>query len=188
MVLRNVVKIIESKCNGCGECIPKCVEGALLIVDGKARLVKDDYCDGLGACLGHCPQDAIKIIKREAEPFDEEAVHAYLAHGNKKETITNKSSLEQVSHKSQLSHWPVKLYLVPLEAPFFDGKELLVMADCVPVAYPNLHNKLLIGRSVVLGCPKFDDVQHYVDKLTEIIQRKDIPISMCMVRVNGDIE
>jgi ferredoxin len=218
MVLRDIVKIDESKCNGCGECIPTCVEGALQVIDGKARLVKDVYCDGLGACLGHCPQDAIRITQREAAPFDEEAVHEYIAHQKSEETSTDQLSTEQVANRSQLSQWPVQLNLVPLEAPFFDGKELLIMADCVPVAYPDIHNTLLKGRSIVIGCPKLDDIRYYIEKLTEIISRnklsslkvvhmevpccsglkyiaenavkksgKDIPISMHVVTIRGDI-
>lgn len=183
MVTRKIVKIDEDLCNGCGECIPNCAEGALQIVDGKAKIVKDMYCDGLGACLGHCPQDAIEIIEREADPFDEEAVHEYL---KEKETdiscvscqaVLSLESTPQQEHTKQqsgLTQWPVQLNLVPLKAPFYDGKELLVMADCVPVAHPNTHAELLKGKSVVIGCPKFDNGQHYIDKLSEIIKRNDI--------------
>jgi len=165
---RVIVQIDEEKCNGCGECIPNCVEGALQIIDGKAKLVKDKYCDGLGACLGTCPQDAITIIEREAAPFDEEAVHEYLE--QMKQTPTPEPKKTQPSGPTQ---WPVQLNLVPLKAGFFDGKELLVVADCVAVALPSLHDYLK-GRSVVMGCPKFDDVQHYVDKLGEILRRNQV--------------
>ena len=189
MVARKIVQIDEELCNGCGQCIPNCAEGALQIVDGKARIVKEMYCDGLGACLGHCPEGAITIIEREADPFDEEAVHAHLAgqeaHQPAQETLacgcpsTVVQNLEASAPaptigSSALRQWPVQLNLVPLEAPFFDDADLLVMADCVPVAYPNLHASLLPGRTVVIGCPKFDDARGYAEKLGEILKRNDV--------------
>ncbi len=189
MIVRNIVEIDEELCNGCGECIPNCAEGALKIVDGKARLVKDIYCDGMGACLGHCPQDAISIIQREAEGFDEEAVHEYLAeqkeHQTEEETLacgcpgsavqTLEASSPEISMKgSALRQWPVQLNLVPVEAPFYEGADLLVMADCVPVAYPNLHSSLLPGRIVLIGCPTFDNAQGYAEKLSLILKRNDV--------------
>lgn len=189
MVKRNIVHINEEKCNGCGQCIPKCAEGALQIIDGKARIVKDAYCDGLGACLGHCPQDAIAIIEREAPEFDEEAVHEYqetlktrdaLACGcpvpQVQELKGNPAERERVEALAQsaLRHWPIQLNLVPIQARFFKDADLLVTADCVAVATPALHQRLLKGRSVVIGCPKFDDINHYVEKLTEILKRNDV--------------
>ncbi len=189
MVVRKIVRIDEELCNGCGQCIPNCAEGALQIVDGKARLVSDVYCDGLGACLGHCPQGAISILEREADPFDEEAVHARLKmleeRGSEKETLACgcPSSLVQDLKAtapapsfggSALRQWPVQLNLVPLEAPFFEDADLLVMADCVPVAYPNLHASLLPGRTIVIGCPKFDDALGYAEKLGEILRRNGV--------------
>ena len=178
MVLRKIVKIDEELCDGCAQCIPNCAEGALKIIDGKARIVKEEYCDGLGACLGHCPRDAIAIIEREAPEFDEEAVHEYLKSAEPLEEITCKACMsipivEDTSVRSNLSQWPVQLNLVPLEASFFQGRELIVVADCVPVAYPSL-NKELKDRSIVVGCPKFDDTRHYLDKLTEIFRRNDV--------------
>lgn len=196
MVLRNIVEIDEGLCNGCGECIPNCAEGALQIVDGKARIVKDIYCDGLGACLGHCPQGAIRIIQREAEEFDEEAVHEFLAQRDTLEhPVAEKDGPEmaaaygcasgqvqqleagapkEVEGGSGLSHWPVQLKLVPVKAPFFDDADLLVVADCVPVAFPDLHAKLLRGRPIVIGCPKFDDAQGYAEKLGEILRQNSV--------------
>jgi NAD-dependent dihydropyrimidine dehydrogenase PreA subunit len=170
MLKREIVEIDEELCNGCGQCIPNCAEGALQIIDGKAKIVKDEYCDGLGACLGHCPQDALRIIKREADPFDEEAVHEYLA---RKKTSESSEVIEPIDfdESSQLQQWPVQLNLVPIKAGFFDDKELLVLADCVPVAYPKVHKDFLKGRSVVLGCPKLDNAQFYVEKLSQIIQK-----------------
>jgi len=181
MVIRDIVQIDEELCNGCGLCIPNCAEGALKIVDGKARLVSDVYCDGLGACLGNCPQGAISIIEREAEDFDEEAVHTHLAHQHTLEcgcpstaVQTLEARAEPAARGSALGHWPVQLNLVPVEAPFFKGADLLVVADCVPVAYPDLHGTLLPGRSVVVGCPKFDDAQGYAEKLGEILRRNEV--------------
>jgi len=165
-VLRKIVQIDEEKCDGCGVCIPNCVEGALQIIDGKARLVKDSYCDGLGACLGHCPKDAIKIIEREAEEFDEEAVEEYLS---------NRKPIRQDTEiKSTLNQWPIQLNLVPIRAPFFENSDLLLLADCAAVAVPDLHNKLLKGKTVVMGCPKFDDARKYADKLTEVMKQNTL--------------
>jgi NAD-dependent dihydropyrimidine dehydrogenase PreA subunit len=189
VVKRKIVKINEEKCNGCAECIPNCAEGALKIINGKAKIVKDEYCDGLGACLGHCPQDAIEIIEREAVNFDEEAVHEYLEvqkaleiapacncgttharHEPVEETVTE----DAPDQASSLKQWPVQLNLVPIKAPYWNDADLLIMADCVPVAYPDLHKNLLKGRRIAIGCPKFDNGQHYVDKLTEILKQNDI--------------
>ncbi|MCF6096494.1 4Fe-4S binding protein [Thermovorax subterraneus] len=207
MAIRKIVHIDEEKCNGCGLCVPACAEGAIQIIDGKARLVSDKYCDGLGACLGECPRGAITIIEREAEEFDEEAVkehmarskseppvHTHIHHGfscpgsrvidlkhssDAKENVKvpEKSFSEgdiSIRIRSQLSNWPVQLMLVPVEAPYFDGSDLLVTADCVPFAYPNYHLELLKGKSVVIGCPKLDDGNYYVKKLAEIFKRNDI--------------
>ena len=189
VVLRKIVQIDEEKCDGCGECIPNCAEGALKVIDGKARIVKDSYCDGLGECLGHCPQDAIKIIERDADDFDEEEVHEYLE-SIKKEAPAPAFScsatqafnaeavpiqvVESAPQVSTLEQWPVLLNLVPIKASFWNGADLLIMADCVPVAYPMLHADLLKGKKVAVGCPKFDNGRHYVDKLTEILKQNDI--------------
>ena len=178
MVSRNIVLIDEELCDGCGLCIPNCAEGALRIVDGKARLFRDSYCDGLGACLGHCPRGAISIIDREAEPFDEAAVREHLAkreepvHGCAYGVDQDLESPvpEPTRTASALKHWPVQLNLVPRKAWFFEGADLLVVADCVPFAYPDLHSSLLPGRSVVIGCPKFDDARGYAEKLGEILR------------------
>ncbi len=188
MVKRSIVDIDEEKCNGCGQCIPNCAEGALQIIDGKARIVDDAYCDGLGACLGHCPQDAIAIIEREAPEFDEEAVHEHLETLKKGETLACGCPASQVQlleggtaaenveapTPSALRHWPVQLNLVPVKAPFLRDSDLLLLADCTAVAYPALHQMLLKGRTVVVGCPKFDDINHYVEKLSEMLRRNDV--------------
>lgn len=189
---RRIVKIDEEKCTGCGLCIPNCAEGALKIIDGKAKLINDKFCDGLGACLGHCPEDAIMIIEREAEEFDEKAVENHLNKKIKNEIITqviecpSSKSLELNVLKtnenrdhipkssSALSNWPVQLKLVPINAPYFQEKELLICADCVPFAYADFHNDFLKGRSLVIGCPKLDDNQFYKEKLIEILKQNPI--------------
>jgi Fe-S-cluster-containing hydrogenase component 2 len=194
MATRKIVKINEEKCTGCGLCIPNCAEGALQIIDGKARLVSEKFCDGLGACLGHCPEDAITVIEREAEEFDEKAVEVHL-HKQKEpqpqppmifEGCPSSRSMhfkvseartENVSTPpaiSQLSHWPVQLKLVPINAPYFQDADLLIAADCVPFAYSNFHQDFIKGKAVVVGCPKLDDIQYYREKLTEIIKSNSI--------------
>ena len=165
MVIRKIVHIDEELCNGCGDCIPNCAEGALQIVDGKAKIVKDLYCDGLGACLGHCPQSAISIIERETTPFDEKAVQDHLS----KREITEKKDKRPV-----LRQWPVQLNLVPLESSSYEDTDLLVTADCVPVVYPEFHKSLLPGKRIVIGCPKFDDSKAYARKLGEILKRNRV--------------
>ncbi|WP_427339360.1 ATP-binding protein [Caloranaerobacter sp. DY30410] len=200
MAIRKIVQIDEEKCNGCGLCVPGCAEGAIKIINGKAKLVADNLCDGLGNCIGYCPQGAIKIIEREADDFDEEAVEKHLSnikkaekthvhHGggcpgsramtiNRKEEVDDKVAVTsqdiEIKIKPQLSQWPVQLMLVPERASYWDGKELLVTADCVPFAYPNYHLDLLKGRSIAVGCPKLDDVGYYIEKLTNIIKYNDI--------------
>ena len=164
MDLRDIVEIDEAKCNGCGLCIPQCAEGALQLVDGKVRLVSDTYCDGLGACLGHCPQGALRVIQREAEAFDADAVHAHVA----------AHSPSPSPEGSALRQWPIQLHLVPSKATFFNDCDLLVIADCVPLAYPEVHSHLLATRAVVVGCPKFDDAPGYVKKLTAILQNNAV--------------
>lgn len=171
MLIRNIIEIDEELCDGCGQCIPNCAEGALQIIEGKAKLVKDEYCDGLGACLGHCPTGALKIIQRKAATFNEEAVHSYLKEKHKIYDIENDMPPVQ---SSALSQWPVQLNLVSAKAPFLRDSDLLVLADCVPVAYPNLHNDLLPGRTVVMGCPKFDDAKGYAVKLGDVLTRNKV--------------
>ncbi|MFC1737451.1 ATP-binding protein [Planctomycetota bacterium] len=190
MVLRNILKIDEEKCNGCGECVSACAEGAIKIIDGKARLVSEVYCDGLGACIGHCPQDAITIEQREADEFDEEAVKTHISEEKKKKMQTDfvcpgmmakelrrkvsDTETAQAEVPSQLSHWPVQLKLVSPHAPYFDNADLLLVADCVPFAMGDFHNKFLKGSSIVVGCPKLDDAQFYVEKLAQILKTKKL--------------
>jgi ferredoxin len=190
MVKRNIVEIDEEKCNGCGLCIPSCAEGAIKIIDGKARLVKDIYCDGLGACLGKCPQDAISIVQREAAEFDEKVAEEHVK--SVRETAAaaqpmgcpstkpmefNKepSSVDFVGRQEcRLSTWPVQLKLMPPNAPFLRNSDLLIAADCVPFAYANFHEDLLENRTLAVGCPKLDDATLYRNKLAEIFRTANI--------------
>ncbi len=204
MPKRKIVEIDQSKCNGCGLCVSACAEGAIQIVDGKARLVSEVYCDGLGACLGHCPQDAIRIIQRDAAPFDQQAVERHLAAlaacdaATRRHDPSGHKSLAQHSGgcpglavislgqqavasaeiaqqgpsaaHSALGNWPVQLKLVPPHAPYLSGAELLLAADCVPFAQADFHQRFLPGRVLLVGCPKLDDAQFYVEKLAAILQ------------------
>jgi Pyruvate/2-oxoacid:ferredoxin oxidoreductase delta subunit len=194
MATRKIVKIDEEKCTGCGLCIPNCAEGALQIVDGKAKLMSEKFCDGLGACLGHCPEDAINVIEREAEEFDEKAVEIHLherkeAQPKPQPDFAGCPSSRAIHFKvseartgsgsaapsiSQLAHWPVQLKLVPINAPYFQDADLLIAADCVPFAYPDFHRDFMKGKAVVVGCPKLDDIQYYREKLTEIFKANSI--------------
>ena len=190
---RKIIEIDEELCDGCGQCVIACAEGALKIVDGKARVISDNLCDGIGACIGDCPTGALKIIEREAEEFDEEAVEQHLARNAAQADIEagqngcacpssqiknltpvrgQTSNLAEAGETpSRLSHWPVQIRLVPSNAPFLKGADLLVLADCVAVAYPNLHQDLLAGKAVMMGCPKFDDVDGYVEKFADVIKQ-----------------
>jgi NAD-dependent dihydropyrimidine dehydrogenase PreA subunit len=163
MVVRKIVKIDETLCNGCGSCIPKCAEGALKIVDGKAKIVSDVYCDGLGACIGHCPQGAITIIEREAKDFNEQAVKEY----------KNETKLGAGEQKA-IFQWPVKLNLVPAKAPFYENAHLIIAADCAPVACADFRSSLMAGKRAIIGCPKFDDAKAYALKLGEILRQNNI--------------
>lgn len=185
-VMRKIIEIDEERCDGCGECVPACAEGAIEIVNGKARVAADKYCDGLGACMGDCPNDALRIVEREAEDFDEEAVEMYLNEKVKKsEEILPAagcpSSQFQMSIPagaqgglSNLSHWPVQIHLVQPHAPFLKNADLLVAADCTTVAYPNFHQDYLKGKVVMIGCPKFDDGEAYIQKFTDIFKAAEI--------------
>jgi len=189
---RKIIEIDESLCNGCGQCVTGCAEGALEIIDGVAKIVADHFCDGLGACIGHCPTGALQIIERDAPEFDEQAVEERLAEIKKAAspcgcmsaapvTMTPcqtanapTAQAAQTAGGSALASWPIKLRLVPPNAPFLKGAKLLLAADCVPPAFPAFHSAFLPGRIALLGCPKFDDVPSYVEKLTAIIQQNDI--------------
>jgi ferredoxin len=241
MVKRQIIKIDEETCTGCGECIPNCPEGALQIIDDKARIISDLFCDGLGACIGHCPVDAISIEEREAEEYDEKRVMAnvvkegpnvikahlvhlkehgqtdylntaidYLKENNmevpqleeeeKKEPAPSQGAVhacpgsavidlkteeelcvENVAQvtpkggsKSELRQWPVQIMLVPPPAQYLKNADLLIAADCVPFAYPDFHKDLLKKKILLVGCPKLDDTDFYLQKLTQIFQMNDI--------------
>ena len=190
MALRNIVKIDEAKCTGCGLCATACAEGAIKIINGKARLVSDTYCDGLGACLGHCPEGAITIEQREAGNFDEEAVKVHLGQQGKPRAeplfVCPGMAMQQLTRDespepsdatevpSQLGQWPVQLTLVSPTAPYFANADLLLVADCVPFAMGDFHRRFLQGRSIAVGCPKLDDVRFYVEKFAQILQANDL--------------
>ncbi len=171
-MIRKIIKIDEEKCNGCGACATACHEGAIDIVAGKAKLMREDYCDGLGDCLPTCPTGAITFEEREAPAYNETAVLAAKA---KKE----ESSLP--SFTSQLQHWPVQIKLAPLKAPYFDNANLLIAADCTAYAYGNFHNEFIRNHIPLIGCPKLDEGD-YSDKLTEIITNNSIK-SITIVRM-----
>ncbi|HPM43461.1 MAG TPA: 4Fe-4S binding protein [Candidatus Omnitrophota bacterium] len=230
MAKRKIIKIDEDKCNGCGECIPNCPEGALQIIEGKARLVSDLFCDGLGACIGHCPQGAIDIEERETEAYSERKVMeniikqgpaviaAHLKHlkehnefkllGEAMEFMKEKglaapeldaehnhssggcpgsriidrrtvgsAKMDQsvgVKAQSELEQWPIQINLVPENAPYLKNADLLIAADCVPFAYANFHRDLLKGKTLLVGCPKLDDLEFYREKVGRIIKNNEL--------------
>ncbi|MFH1538456.1 MAG: 4Fe-4S dicluster domain-containing protein [bacterium] len=208
---RQIIEIDEEKCTGCGQCILSCAEGALELVDGKAKLVGEVYCDGLGACIGECPEGALKIIERESEDFDEEAVEellekkiekgvaketdpvgpAPLAGGcaggcpgsaaiSLKDAPTDTGSGGDGNATSELGHWPIKLQLLgpqatlAPQAPFLKGSDLVLLADCVAAAFPDLHKKILRGHTVAMGCPKLDDLEAHIERLADIIEGAEL--------------
>jgi len=194
--MRKIIQIDEELCNGCGQCVPDCAEGSLQIIDGKAKLVADNLCDGLGACLGSCPTGALKIIERAADEFDEEAVEKFLAEKKKQAEKSAPKTMDcgcasthiqsfkpvspcQAANKpvavasagagSQLTHWPIQIRLIPPHAPFLQGADVLIAADCTAAATPGFQEKYLAGKVVMMGCPKFDDAEAYIDRFTQII-------------------
>ena len=189
-MIRRIIQIDEEKCNGCGACAAACHESAIGMVDGKAKLLRDDYCDGLGDCLPACPTGAITFVEREAAAYDEEAVLA----NQRKKAGENKSAhhmsggcpgsrMRQMKREttaptenemeSQLQQWPVQIKLVPTQAPYFEGAKLLIAADCTAYAYANFHQDFIRGKVVLVGCPKLDSVD-YSEKLEEIIRSNNI--------------
>ncbi len=195
-VLRKIIEIDEELCNGCGKCVMACQEGALAIIDGKAKLISEILCDGFGACLGECPTGALRIVEREAEPFDEKAVEEHL-HKLKEQTLNlacgcPSTQLQEIEREpsapetheeipSALTHWPVQIRLVPAHAPFLKNAKLLICADCVPVAYPELHLKLLPEKKIMIGCPKFDPADLYVEKFADLFS--NVPLESVEVAI-----
>lgn len=195
MAVRNIVKIDEEKCNGCGRCVNACAEGAIQMIDGKAKLISEIYCDGLGACLDCCPVDAISIEQRQAAEFDEEATKKYLEEINRNkaahehqapktegfvcpgmrmmnltdEAAKSPDEAPDVDMPSRLGQWPVQLKLVSPMAPYFAGADLMLVADCVPFAMGDFHNKLLRDKAIAIACPKLDETDGYVQKLADIL-------------------
>ena len=194
-MLRKIIKIDESKCNGCGLCVTACHEGAIVLADGKARLLRDDYCDGLGDCLPACPTGAISFEMREAAPYDEAAVLARLRKESggspvfngcpgaraalnelkpaRPNEIAKNAGSGEAERPSQLRQWPVQIKLVPVDAPYFAGADLLVAADCTAFACADLHERVMQGRITLIGCPKLDQAD-YAEKLAAILERNDI--------------
>ena len=195
-MIRKIIQIDEEKCNGCGLCADACHEGAIGMVDGKAKLLRDDYCDGLGDCLPACPTGAITFVEREAAAYDEKAVLAKKQE-NQNEPLpcgcpgTNAKAIqrsctaeipaENHAVNSQLRQWPVQIKLVPVNAPYFENANLLVAADCAAYAYGNFHQHFIRGKITLIGCPKLDSVD-YAEKLTEIIRQNSIK-SVTVVRM-----
>ncbi len=188
--MRKIIRIDDSKCDGCGICAQACHEGAIVIENGKAKLVSDIYCDGLGDCIGECPRGAISFVMREAAAYDEAAVKARMAEKKsglhsgtlpcgcpgsmarelKSAKDVQREGVKTAAHESELCNWPVQLKLVPAQAPYLVGAKLLIAADCTAFACPNFHRDLLPGKVCLVGCPKLDEVAPYIEKLTEIIK------------------
>ncbi len=205
---RKIIEIDDEKCTGCGQCVTGCAEGALAIIDGKARIVRDMFCDGLGACIGHCPEDALHIIEREADDFDEEAAmehvrkmggvghpqHPAAGHGCPSAQVSTRTpghggcpsaGMMRMTPSQQantatgqvgsaLSHWPIQIRLIPPHAPFLQDADLLIAGDCCPVATPDFHGRFLAGRTIMLGCPKFDNAGEYVERLAQVFAQNRI--------------
>lgn len=172
--LRKVIEIDETLCNGCGECVPSCAEGAIRIVNGKARLVAEKHCDGLGACLGECPTGALKVVEREVEAFVGPAPSPCPTCPSTQARALTAASPDEGDSPSALSHWPVQIRLVPPGAPFLQRADLLVAADCTPMAYGAFHRDFIAGRVVMMGCPKFDDAAFYLQRFTDIFTQANI--------------
>ena len=187
---RKIIQIDEEKCDGCGICVDACHEGAIGLVDGKARLLRDDYCDGLGDCLPACPQGAITFVVREAEAYDEEAVKKNMeikrilkedlacgCPGSQSKVIEREEPLVKAQStegpKSQLTQWPVQIKLIPINAPYFNNAHLLIAADCTAFSYGDFHNKFIKNKVALIGCPKLDQGD-YSEKLGEIIKNNSI--------------
>lgn len=190
---RRVIEIDQERCNGCGKCVTACAEGAIGLINGKARLLRDDYCDGLGNCLPVCPQDAIHFIVREASDFDETAVKRHMlqrsAHFTQAAEAASRTKERPMHHRrtskvpeSKLRQWPVQIQLVSEAAPYFDDADVLVAADCSAFAYGNFHEAFMDGRVTLIGCTKLDDAD-YADKLADIFRNHKVK-SILVTRID----
>jgi len=200
--IRKIIEIDESKCTGCGLCITSCAEGALKLVNGKARLVGDVYCDGLGACLGECPEGALRIVEREAEDFSVAAVEGLKTHRHaapelptmpcgcpssmamsiKAKSAPRDCGAPAGTTPSELTHWPIKLQLLAPAAPFLKNAELVLLADCAAASQPDLHRTILKGKAVAMGCPKLDNIEAHITRLSEIFKTAQ-PKSLTVVHM-----
>lgn len=198
-MIRKIIKIDEEKCSGCGACVNACHEGAIAMVDGKARLIRDDYCDGMGDCLPECPTGAITFEEREAAAYDEAAVAEHqmkkadavpvTAYGGcpgsqireMKRMERDSTPAAQEAQGAELRNWPVQIKLAPVRAPYFSGAKLLIAADCTAYAYASFHREWMRGHVTLIGCPKLDSID-YSEKLTEMIRANDIQ-SVTVVRM-----
>jgi len=214
MARRKIIQIDEAKCTGCGLCVTDCAEGALAVVNGKARVVSETFCDGLGACIGSCPEGALKIIEREAPEFDQAAVDRHLEAQQTPEqpptppapmacgcpgSTLRTFAAPQAGHQppadreeprgevrpvsSELTQWPIQLRLVPPQGKLYEGRDLMLIADCVAVAYPDLHRRLVRGNTIILTCPKLDDAETSIAKLAAIFQNPLRSISVAIMEV-----
>lgn len=195
-MIRTIIHIDEEKCNGCGICADACHEGAIEIIDGKAKLTREDYCDGLGDCLSECPEGAITFEKREALPYDSKAVLASKMCPGLQSMTLNKAKEPEVkaengpAGKSQLGQWPCQIKLAPVQAPYFSNASLLIAADCTAFAYADIHKDFMAGKITLIGCPKLDNVD-YSEKLAEILRQnsiKDVTIIRMEVPCCGGLE
>ena len=202
-MVRTVIHINEDRCNGCGLCAEACHEGAIGMVNGKAKLLRDDFCDGMGDCLPACPADAITFVEREALPYDEQAVarakqaqaaadrHAAGCPGSRAQTLlgagapadSHAASTPSAEAPSQLAQWPCQIKLMPLQAPYYQGADLLVAADCTAFSYASFHDRFMSGKVTVIGCPKLDAVD-YSEKLATIVALNDVKsVTVCRMEV-----
>ncbi len=198
MAVRKIIEINESKCDGCGQCVLACAEGAIEIKEGKAKVISDKFCDGLGACLGECPQGALKIVEREADEFDEEAVKERMSPSGGGCPSAGPMFVRPMSDVgtpsqggSELTTWPIKMELVNAKAPYFKNARLLLAGDCTAFAFASMHPDFIKGRVLVIGCPKLDDNDAYVGKLSDILVSngvKDISLVHMEVPCCGNLK
>ena len=175
---RKIIVIDEEKCNGCGQCVTGCAEGAIALIDGKAKLVSEVYCDGLGACIGECPVGALTLVEKEAPEYDQAAVDKHLATiGRAPHAAASAcpgAAPAMAPTQSQLGNWPLQLSLMPINAPYLERATLLMAADCTAFAYPDFHRHFVKGKVAIIGCPKLDDAAAYREKLAKLIQANHI--------------